>query len=472
MENNMNNCTVIDINDIEFRILNKSVENEIYKNAYRDRFGTDFYSDTTIKAFTIQLTDRCNLCCSYCFQINKGVKVLKFETAKKLIDYLLTCKPETDPYINSSNNGILLDFVGGEPFLEVDLMDQICEYFEKQLYLLDHPWKDNYRFGAATNGTLYFTSKVQSFINKYKEHLKLTFSVDGNKELHDSCRVFPDGSGSYDMAVKATLYHREHYDHDSNTKLTISPDNVSCIYDAVVNLIKLGFTIIHMRPVYEEGWKTKHAQIYYQELKKLANYIIDNKLYTTIKLNQFTEGLYSEAKSELNWCGCGNDMQLFAMDTEGNIFNCIRFAESSLPDDVEPLIIGNVDDGIGATEDHKHNINCMGCTNRRNVSDDKCYYCPISNTCGWCIAYSHYKCGTTMKRTTYSCQLYMAESLANTYYLSKLAERICEKDESGLMLFYRPELRCPYDWAINIISKEEYDMLIKISHSDRRRLFA
>ena len=37
------------------------------------------------RTVTFQVTDSCNLACTYCYQINKGTRVMKFETAKKLI---------------------------------------------------------------------------------------------------------------------------------------------------------------------------------------------------------------------------------------------------------------------------------------------------------------------------------------------------------------------------------------------------
>ena len=41
------------------------------------------------RTITFQVTDDCNLCCSYCYQINKGHHKMPFEIAKILIDKLL-----------------------------------------------------------------------------------------------------------------------------------------------------------------------------------------------------------------------------------------------------------------------------------------------------------------------------------------------------------------------------------------------
>ena len=41
------------------------------------------------RTVTFQVTDRCNLCCTYCYQINKKTHSMPFEVAKKYADFLL-----------------------------------------------------------------------------------------------------------------------------------------------------------------------------------------------------------------------------------------------------------------------------------------------------------------------------------------------------------------------------------------------
>ena len=439
---------------------------------YTSQMAKILGGDKKIRPITFQVTDRCNLCCSYCYQINKGVKILSMDTAKKFIDYLLDSTEETNKYINPSNTaGIIIDFIGGEPFLEVDLMDQICEYFISQMIIKDHPWKDVYRISVGTNGTLYFNESVQRFIHKYKNNLSITITIDGNKELHDSCRVFPDGSGSYNIAVNAAKDYMDKYNAGgiTNTKLTIAPGNVDYFYDAIVNLIDLGYKVIHANCVFEEGWTPELAKIYYYQLKKVADYLIDNNLFNKIKLKQFDPSSYIMLNEEDNNNWCGGDGKMLALDPDGKIFNCVRYMESSLGDGgPEPLCIGDVDTGIGSNEAYKQNINCMQCITRRSQSTDKCFYCPIGRGCAWCSAYNYQCFGTPNKRATFICDMHAAESLANSYYYNRYAEIKAKEDPSYIAS--RISVNCPYDWAIKIIDNNEYNMLVKLSHMDRRKV--
>ena len=67
------------------------------------------------------------------------------------------------------------------------------DYFRERAIELNHPYATNYCVSVCSNGILYDDPKVQRFLVKNWEHLSFSVTVDGTKELHDSCRVFPDG---------------------------------------------------------------------------------------------------------------------------------------------------------------------------------------------------------------------------------------------------------------------------------------
>jgi sulfatase maturation enzyme AslB (radical SAM superfamily) len=114
-------------------------------------------------------------------------------------------------------------------------------------------------------------------------------SIDGNKELHDSCRIDLNGKGSYDRAIAAVHHYREHYDHGITSKMTLAPSNIHYTYDAIVNLINEGYDEIFLNCVFEKGWELSHAKIFYNELIKLADYIIDNNLNDKVYISLFEE---------------------------------------------------------------------------------------------------------------------------------------------------------------------------------------
>ena len=334
---------------------------------------------------TFQVTDACNLACTYCYQCNKGHRRMKFEYAKKLIDMILTGDEKLAGYVDiKSSPAIILEFIGGEPFLEVELIDQICDYFMDKAIEMCHQWATMFAISICSNGVLYFDEKVQKFLNKWKGKMSFNVTIDGNKELHDACRVFPDGSPSYDLAVAAAndWMSRGYF---MGSKITIAPGNINYMYDAIIHMVELGYDEIHANTVYEKGWTLEHAKIYYNELKRLADYWIDNDLVETHYLALFEENFFKpkDENDVDNWCG-GTGLML-AMDPDGYLYPCIRYMESSLGPDIKPLRIGHVNEGIGQTKCTKDCIDCLNAIDRRTQSTDECFYCPIADGCSWCF---------------------------------------------------------------------------------------
>ena len=90
----------------------------------------------------------------------------------------------------------------------------------------------------SSNGTLYRNKKVQDFLKKWDNRVSLGITVDGNKELHDTCRLFPNGCGSFDLAFDAAK--DQLFKGNESSKLTFAPENIDKVYDAVTNLLNNG----------------------------------------------------------------------------------------------------------------------------------------------------------------------------------------------------------------------------------------
>lgn len=407
------------------------------------------------RVVTFQVTDACNLACTYCYQINKGKRVMRLEDAKKLVDMLLTEDARLDGYITPENSpALVLEFIGGEPFLQVELIEQICDYFLSRAIELCHPWATRFCISICSNGTLYFEEKVQRFLTRFRGHVSFSVTIDGNKELHDACRVFSDGSPSYDLAVAAAKdwISRGYY---MGSKITIAPENLKYLYDAVVHMVELGYDEINANTVYEEGWTLEHAREYYRQLKRLADYWLKNDLVETHYLSLFVDTFFrpKEETDVENWCG-GTGYML-AMDPDGYLYPCIRYMESSLGDEREPMRIGHIDEGIAQTECTRNCVECLNAIDRRTQSTDECFYCPIAEGCSWCSAYNYQVSGTPDSRCTFICDMHKARSLANVYYWNRWYRK-SEQEK-------RFEMHCPEEWALQIVEEEEYRMLLALS---------
>ena len=113
------------------------------------------WQEGTAKNITFIVTKDCQLACKYCYLVGKNTKErMSWEVAKAAIDYILDHEEEM------MEESVVWDFIGGEPFLEVELIDRIGDYLKLEMFRRNHHWFDSYRFSFSTNGINYDSEKV------------------------------------------------------------------------------------------------------------------------------------------------------------------------------------------------------------------------------------------------------------------------------------------------------------------------
>ena len=204
------------------------------------------WQEGSAKSATFIVTKDCQLACKYCYLVGKNQQErMDFEIAKKAIDYLMDNR---DVF---NERAIIWDFIGGEPFLEIDLIDRICDYIKLQLYEKDHPWFDSYRFSFSTNGVNYHEEKVQRYIAKNRTHLSIGITIDVTQQKHDLNRVYKNGQGSYNDVLRNIPLWLEQFP-GSATKVTISSADIPYICESVLHLFNLGIKEVNINCIFED----------------------------------------------------------------------------------------------------------------------------------------------------------------------------------------------------------------------------
>ena len=410
-------------------------------------------TESLTRNVTFQVTDDCPMSCSYCYQGHKGHKKMSKEVAKQGVDLLFHMYEENNsPFINKKTKAIILDFIGGEPLMAIDIIDYICTYFVQKCLELDHPWLYTWRASMTSNGALYFEPKVQEFLHKFKGFVSFSITLDGPKEIHDSCRVYHDGRGNFDDAYAAMKHFNSHYYEELGTKVTIAPENLHNLNKIVDFFIGEGMKLIHANCVNEAKWTYAQAKLFYAELKKMADRLLELNDETTISL--FNEYFFSPLGPNDNQNWCGGTSKMLAFDPDGVAYPCLRYMPSSLGNDVPPIVIGSVE-GIYVTDEQKHIKEYMDGITRRSQSTDECWNCPIAAGCSWCSAWNYQETGSVNKRSTNICAMHKARSLANVYYWNKWY-RLNNIDK-------RFKMWLPKEEALRIIDEKEYAMLEELS---------
>lgn len=387
----------------------------------------DSWQSGVAKNITFIVTKDCQLACKYCYLVGKNTKErMSWEVAKKAIDYIL------DNEDDFKEESVVWDFIGGEPFLEIELIDKICDYLKTEMFKKNHHWFNSYRFSFSTNGINYHTEKVQDFIKKNREHLSIGITIDGTRQKHDLNRIWKTADmekgimpkpeeerGSYDDVVRNIPLWLEQFPN-AGTKVTISSADIPYIKDSVLHLYSLGIHEVNINCVFENVWKEGDDKLFEGQLIHLADEIIDKGLYKDYACSFFTERIGKPLDCQLynqNWCGAG---KMLAIDSAGNFYPCTRFAQYSLRDK-KAWIIGDIHEGI-----EKNKLRPFLTLDRCTQSTQECVDCEVAEGCAWCQGenYDAAETPTVYQRATAICKMHKARVRANNYYWNKLFRKL------------------------------------------------
>ena len=385
------------------------------------RKNNDVWQSHSAKNITFIVTKDCQLACKYCYLVGKNSKErMPWEIAKQAIDYIL------DHEEDFCEESVVWDFIGGEPFLEIDLIDKICDYLKTEMFRRNHHWFNSYRFSFSTNGINYHTDKVQEFIKKNKEHLSIGITIDGTEKKHDLNRIYKfrdnndqEERGSYHDVVRNIPLWLEQFPY-GGTKVTISSADIPYIKESVLHLYSLGIKEVNINCVFEDVWKNGDDKLFEAQLMMLADAIIDENYYKDYACSFFSENIGKPLDRQLdnqNWCGAG---RMLAVDANGIFYPCTRFAQYSLREK-KAWIIGNVDEGID-----KNKLRPFLVLDRLSQSKQECIDCEVASGCAWCQGenYDAADTNTIYQRSTAICKMHKARVRANNYYWNKLYRKI------------------------------------------------
>lgn len=367
------------------------------------------------KSITFIVTKDCQLACKYCYLVGKNAgERMSWEIAQHAIDYILDCED------NFKEESVIWDFIGGEPFLEIDLIDQICDYLKLEMYRRDHHWFNSYRFNITTNGINYHEKKVQKFISKNRTHLSIGITIDGTKLKHNINRIYKvTEKGSYEDVVRNIPLWLEQFPN-AGTKVTISSADIPYIRKSVLHLYSLGIHEININCVFEDVWKQGDDVLLEEQLVELADEIIEKGFYREYACSFFKEHIgkpLDPVRQNQNWCGAG---MMLSIDALGNFYPCTRFAQYSLRDK-EARIIGNVYEGID-----NNKLRPFLILDRCTQSKQECIDCEVAEGCAWCQGenYDAADSDTIFQRSIAICKMHKARVRANNYYWNKLNHKL------------------------------------------------
>jgi uncharacterized protein len=308
------------------------------EDVYKDRIIDYKKRPTVVKALCLHIAHDCNLACKYCFaeegEYHGRRALMSYETGKQALDFLIA---------NSGNRRNLeVDFFGGEPLMNFDVVKQLVSYGREQEKIHDK----HFRFTLTTNGVL-LDDDVMEFANREMDNVVL--SIDGRKEVHDRMRPFRKGAGSYDLIVPkfqklADSRGQERY----YVRGTYTHYNTDFSRD-VLHLADLGFKQISVEPVVaapEDDYALTEDDLptLFAEYDSLAAEMVERKKNGNgFNFFHFMIDLEGGPCVYKRLSGCGSGTEYLAVTPWGDLYPCHQFVGK------DEFLMGNVWDGVTNT---------------------------------------------------------------------------------------------------------------------------
>ena len=344
---------------------------------------------TVVKALCLHIAHDCNLACRYCFaeegEYHGRRALMSYEVGKKALDFLIAN--------SGSRRNLEVDFFGGEPLMNWQVVKDLVKYGREQEKLHDK----NFRFTLTTNGVL-LNDEVMEFANK--EMGNVVLSIDGRKEIHDHMRPFRNGKGSYDLIVPKFQQFAESRNQDKYyVRGTFTHYNLD-FADDVLHLADLGFKQISVEPVVAEdseeyALREEDLPKLFAEYDKLAAEMVERKKFgKDFNFFHFMRDLEGGPCVAKRLSGCGSGTEYLAVTPWGDFYPCHQFVGN------EEFLMGNVWDGVKRT-DIRDEFKCC------NVyAKEKCRNCFARFYCsGGCAANSYHFHGNINDAYDIGCEL-------------------------------------------------------------------
>ena len=356
----------------------------------------------------IAVTFRCNQACIYCHSsvvphtASRDKYDLNMDIAKEIVDFIF----------QSNSENISIEFQGGEPLLNWE----VIEYITERAIEKSKVHKRIISFNMATNLTLMTEDIANKIINEYwiKRKVKFGFStsLDGPKEVHDKNRPMRSGGSSYERVVYWLEWFWEKHKWVPHALLTITKNSLPHWKEIVDEYVKRHQWSIWVRVPNRIGYAKGNPynvteEEYIDFYKNVLDYVIDiNKKgkkilewYTLIilkKLFDRRDPMFTDLQSPV----CGGIVGQLAYKPNGDIHTC---DEGKI---FEEFKLGNVKEhtlkDIMQSEKARKFLRAS-CLESYPV----CAQCPYKFLCGACPVNSYAEFGTMMPHmpSFYKCKI-------------------------------------------------------------------
>ena len=271
-------------------------------------------SGAKLEGLVLEITKKCNLHCVYCFSSQLIGSVhrpsmldMSLETASLAINKLITLAS------SHRHDSIGIAFMGGEPLLRWGFIKQIIQQTVERLEV------ENIKavFSITTNGTLVTPVMAEELKSC---NIRVSVSLDGPEDLHNSARPYGNGRGSYRDVLRGIRCLSE-AKNDVTVLTTLTNNNLDSIGDSFIQaIVSAG---------------VKHWGVNVEDMGSLltvdSSKVIDNILSLAEKAyssgidvgGMWLKPIFAMIGKKQSYCGSSEGAYV-SVEVDGSIYSCSR----------------------------------------------------------------------------------------------------------------------------------------------------
>jgi uncharacterized protein len=361
------------------------------------------WPEIPVKALCLNIAHTCNMRCTYCFagQGNFGLKeaLMSVETGRQALDFLITR--------SQSIKHLEVDFFGGEPLLNLDMMKEIVRYGRQQ----ETATGKKFNFTLTTNAVL-LDHQVMDWV--IANDVSVILSLDGRQETNDRYRLLANGQGSYAQIVPNIKEMVARQPVSYYVRGTFTRANLDFSRD-LRHLIEMGFDAISLEPAIGRGDLAIKEEDLPQVLREYEE--LTNTLWEYYQSGREIQFFHYDLNLQQGPClakrcsGCGAGCEYLVVIPGGDIYPCHQFIGEA------GFYMGNVNNGVidrTIVDRFRHN----------RLKDKECRLCWSRYFCGGgCHAAALHANGDMSQPDKTACTM-QQKRIENAIYLDLMKKKI------------------------------------------------
>lgn len=335
---------------------------------------TEISELNNIESYTIGITEKCNLRCTYCCYSgiypehrSHANNSLKTSDIADIISFIKN---------TVKSDSFSVEFYGGESLLELEwikaFVNQISDTFPQK----------KIQFELSTNGIL-LSNSVVDWLVQNKFHLFV--SIDGIGKYHDLCRKNVSGHGTFAKVHVNLRYIKKHYPEfwQLNLDLMMTLSEISLLpnisrewSNSELLSDKMPIRISEVATIYNSDTSKIDFDVEKQKYLELVKYSIENpdeplmEGFFNIWLAEWINRPIFELDESAEYPTCLPNNKKLYIDTKGEVGICERITDT--------IRIGDIKQGL--------NFNSINTVVRRTSAfiGKHCSSCPSARICEIC----------------------------------------------------------------------------------------